>query len=152
MSALTMKTLLADYAAPADGKVTVVGAGWSVTGPDPSPFAIVAMVSVPWDRTNELHILQLDLLDEDGKPAKPLGAPPDLPSPFHIEQPFEVGRPPGVPRGTDLEWNLPMNFAPIPLEGGHRYVWQFHLDGEMNAEWNLSYFVRPTPHGLRLAN
>ena len=32
--------LLADYAAVADGKLTIVGGGWSVTGPVSPPFAI----------------------------------------------------------------------------------------------------------------
>src|SRR4029077_19300015 len=32
--------LLADFAQVADGKLTVVGGGWSLTGPEPTPFGI----------------------------------------------------------------------------------------------------------------
>ena len=38
--------LLADYAQVADGKLTVVGGGWSLTGPEPSPFGIAILVGI----------------------------------------------------------------------------------------------------------
>ena len=60
--------LLADYAQVADGKLTVVGGGWSLTGPEPSPFGIAILVHVPWDQANRRHTLRLELVDADGVP------------------------------------------------------------------------------------
>ena len=48
--------LLADFAQVADGKLTVVGGGWSLTGPEPTPFGIAILVHVPWDQANRRHI------------------------------------------------------------------------------------------------
>ena len=60
--------LLADFAQVADGKLTVVGGGWSLTGPEPTPFGIAILVHVPWDQANRRHTLRLELVDADGEP------------------------------------------------------------------------------------
>ena len=53
----------ADAAASSDGKLTVVGGGWSLTGPDPVPFGIAILIRVPWDPANQRHVMRLELLD-----------------------------------------------------------------------------------------
>src|SRR3954454_25236903 len=60
--------LLADFAQVADGKLTVVGGGWSLSGPEPTPFGIAILVHVPWDQANRRHTLRLELIDADGQP------------------------------------------------------------------------------------
>ena len=66
--------MLADYAAAADGKLTAVGAGWNVIGPQPIPFAFAILVEVPWHLTNKQHTVRLELIDLDGNPVTPTGA------------------------------------------------------------------------------
>ena len=44
--------MLADAAQAVEGKLYILGGGWSVTGPEPSASAIAAYIQVPWDRTN----------------------------------------------------------------------------------------------------
>ena len=58
--------LLADYAQVADGKLTIVGGGWSVTGPEPAPFGIAILIQVPWDQANTRHSFSVELLDTSG--------------------------------------------------------------------------------------
>ena len=60
--------LLADFAQVADGKLTVVGGGWSLTGPEPTPFGIAILVHVPWDQANRRHTLRPPLVHADGLP------------------------------------------------------------------------------------
>ena len=55
--------LLADYAQVAEGKLNVIGGGWTITGPLPSPFALALLIEVPWDRANEKHQLRLELIE-----------------------------------------------------------------------------------------
>ena len=43
--------MLADSAQVSEGKLFILGGGWSVTGP-PAPSAIALHVEVPWDQTN----------------------------------------------------------------------------------------------------
>src|SRR3989304_5029340 len=64
--------LLADYAVVSDGKLTIVGGGWSQTGPEPAPFGIGLLIQVPWDQANTPHSFRGELLAADGGLAFPL--------------------------------------------------------------------------------
>ena len=59
--------MLADSAQVSEGKLFILGGGWSVTGP-PAPSAIVLHVEVPWDQTNRQLHFTLNLTDADGTP------------------------------------------------------------------------------------
>ena len=130
--------LLCDYAAVADGKLTVVGAGWLYTGPDPSPSAVGLLINVPWDQTNKKHSYTLALKDADGMPV----VTPDG-SQVTLSQEFEAGRPPGHPVGTPITIPQAFNIGPLPLEAGSRYEWELTVDGEGREEWMVGFNVRP---------
>lgn len=135
--------MLADYAQVADGKLTIVGGGWSITGPDPVPFGIAILVHVPWDQANRRHVLRLELLDADGGAVTVEG--PDgteVPLAFFDDVEFEVGRPAGIKPGTSLELPLSVNSGPLPLEPGARYEWRLSIDGEADDDWRLPFSVR----------
>ena len=68
LAAVKVTMLLADFAQVADGKLTVVGGGWSLTGPELVPFGIALLIQVPWDRAEPRHVMRLELLDADGEP------------------------------------------------------------------------------------
>jgi hypothetical protein len=59
--------MLADSAQVSEGKLFILGGGWSVTGP-PAPSAIAMLVEVPWDQTNRRLEWRLELVDSDGYP------------------------------------------------------------------------------------
>ncbi len=136
--------LLADYAQVSDGKLTVVGGGWSRTGPDPLPFAIALLVLVPWDQANRKHVMRLELVDSDGNPVMMDGEEGEAAVVFFDDIEFEVGRPAGVKPGTPLDLPLAINSAPLPLDPG-RYEWRLTIDGESDEEWRLAFTVRDTP-------
>lgn len=133
--------LLADHAQAADGKLNVIGAGWTITGPQPSPFAIGLIFDVPWDRANEEIRFRLELVDQDGN-AVEIETPEGL-QPVSIEGGFEVGRPPGIKRGTPLTFPAAINMGPQPLQPGGRYEWRLTVDGESREDWRLPFSVRP---------
>ena len=93
--------ILADYAQVADGKLTIVGGGWSVTGPRPTPFAIALLFEVPWDQANVKHRFRLDLVDADGHMVF-MPTAEESEDPVALEGEFETGRPPGLKPGTTL--------------------------------------------------
>ena len=135
--------LLADFAQVSDGKLTVVGGGWSITGPEATPFGIGILVHVPWDQANRRHILRLELLDADGQPV--LGVDEEgeeRPVVFFDDVPFEVGRPPGIKPGTPLEFTVAVNSGPLQLEPGGRYEWRLTIDGASRDDWRLPFSVR----------
>ena len=84
--------MLADAAQAVEGKLYILGGGWSLTGPAPSPSAIALYIQVPWDRTNVEHSFRLDLVDSDGN-AVELETEADADEPVTFEGSFEVGRP-----------------------------------------------------------
>ena len=131
--------MLADHAQTAGGKLFVSGGGLSSVAVG-QPFALVLLIEVPWDRANERHEFRLRLIDEDGKAVGPLGAPP-----VEIGGQFEVGRPPGTKKGSNLPFNMSINFAPMPLQPEKSYVWSLSVDGETNPEWQVTFTATPPP-------
>jgi hypothetical protein len=134
--------LLADYAQVAEGKLNVIGGGWSITGPQPVPFALALLIDVPWDRTNEQHRIQLELVDADGNDVV-VPLPDGTEGPISIEAAFEVGRPPGLKRGTPITVPLAINLGPQPLPPGGRYEWRLSINGESDEDWRLPFSTRP---------
>ncbi len=134
--------LLADYAVVADGKLVVVGGGWSVAGPTPGPFAIALKIEVPWDQGNSKHKMRLELVDADGHPVLVPGEG-DLEQQLAIEGEFEAGRPAGLKAGTPLDVMLAVNLPPQPIPAGGRYEWRLSIDGATNEDWRLAFTMRP---------
>ena len=134
--------LLADFAQVADGKLTVVGGGWSLTGPELVPFGIALLIQVPWDRANQRHVMRLELVDADGQPVLvETDEDGEQPIVFFDDLPFEVGRPPGLKPGTYLDFPVAVNSAPLSLEPG-LYVWRLTIDDEADPDWRLPFTVR----------
>ena len=133
--------MLADAAQAAEGKLYILGGGWSVTGPAPSPSAIALFIQVPWDRTNVEHSFRFDLVDSDGN-AVELETDPGAEEPVTFEGAFEVGRPPGVKPGTSIDVPLAINVGPLPLPPGGRYEWRLSINEESHEDWRLPFSTR----------
>lgn len=131
--------LLADAAQAVGGKLYILGGGWSIVGPNPSPMAIALKIEVPWDLTNTKHVLRLDLLDSDGTAY----VPPEQTDPLVIEGEFEVGRPTGLKAGTPIDFPLAVNIAPLQLEADRRYEWRLTIDGKGQSDWYVAFTTRP---------
>ena len=129
--------LLADSAQAVEGKLYILGGGWSVIGPEPTPMAIAVKIDVPWDQTNRRHTWQLALLDADGSPVAAEEHP------IEIGGEFEVGRPVGTKPGTPIDLPLAINIGPLPLAPDARYVWRLSIDGHSDEDWRLAFSTRP---------
>jgi hypothetical protein len=134
--------VLADAATVSDGKLNLLGAGWTVTGPQPTPMAIGLLVAIPWSEANRPHRLRISLVDSDGQLVNFIASDG---SSHHIEvqADLEVGRPPGLLPGSPLPVPLAIPITPLPLEPGHRYVWQLHFDDRTHDDWRVVFDTRP---------
>lgn len=132
---------LADAAQEANGKLFILGGGWSVTGPDVPPMAVALKIDVPWTEANRTHQWELVLIDADGNPV--LLPAPEGQQELRTGGDFEVGRPPGLVPGTEIDLPLAVNVGPLPLEPGQRFSWQLWIDGETQEDWSRSFTVRP---------
>ena len=133
--------LLANAAEVADGKLFILGGGWSVYGPTPTPSAVAIKIDVPWSQANRIHQWVLRLEGEDDAEVVQLPTPEGL-QPVEIGGEFELGRPPGVKEGTPLDLPLAIGLGPMPLDAGRRYQWRLLINHQSRPEWVLSFTVR----------
>jgi hypothetical protein len=117
--------ILCDSAQVADGKLYVLGGGWSICGPGPFLHGLAIKVEVPWNAANQKHQLSADLIHQDGNPVT-IGDPP---GPVAFGSEFEVGRPPGILPATPLDVPLAVNFGPMELPAGELFAWRIKVDG-----------------------
>ena len=109
--------LLCDAAQVADGKLYILGGGWSITGPDPVPSAIALKLEVDWHEADISHHWELFLEDADGRPV--LVDTPEGAQPVEVRGEFTVAKPPAIPEGAPIDVALAVNLGPIPLRPGH---------------------------------
>lgn len=142
---MRVSLLLADFAqADQQGKVHAIGLAWTnITTPLP-PFAVVIIVDIGWDETNEPHRLTCELLDDDGRP---VGVPgPVGMQPLRFEMQVEAGRPPRTLHGTAFRSALAVNVSGgVPLPPG-RYQWRASVDGFDEATTTESFLVNAPPN------
>ena len=124
MDALEPKIMLltADAASISEGKINMLGAGWTRVSAGPANFCVVVRLEIPWSMTNVKIPWSLDLIDQDGHqyvPVENSGA-------LHFEGEVEVGRPAGISEGSSLEAPLLMPFVQLPLRIG-KYEWRFQV-------------------------
>ena len=129
--------LLADAAQVSEGKLYILGGGWTFTGPGPQPSAIAMHFEIPWNETNRRHHWRLDLVDSDDDPVTINGEP------VVLRGAMEAGRPPGTPPGTPIPVALAINLGPIPLDASRRYEWRLTVGTETRDEWRLAFNTRP---------
>lgn len=135
--------LLCDAAQVADGKLYILGGGWSMTGPDPVPSAVALKVDVDWNEAGQPHHWELFLEDADGRPV--MVDTPDGAQPVEVRGEFTVSQPAGVPEGSPIDVALAVNMGPIPLRPGTRFTWRLVVDGEALPGASLGFTTRPVP-------
>ena len=114
---MNVTMLLADSAQVADGKLYILGGGWSVTGPEPVPSAVAIKVAVDWHEFNASHHWELILEDADGKLVQ--FETPEGTQTIEVRGDFSTSTPDDVPQGTPVDVPIAVNFGPIPLAPGH---------------------------------
>jgi hypothetical protein len=134
---MKVTVLLADYAKVSDGKLDVLGAGWSmINAQGPFGFFVAALFQIPWDQTNMEHAFRLELLDADGRPV----ATADGTDTLRVDGQFEAGRPAGLRPGTPVDAPLVVPFGPLLLESG-RYEIRLTINGETKEDWFVAFTV-----------
>ena len=123
------------------GTVSALGIGWSMVSTPTPPTAVIIFIKVPWDQTNTRHQLRLHLVDADGNDVMIAQTPTGEAAPLEVQADFEVGRPPGLPHGTDIDQVMSLNIAAgMPLIPGETYQWRVQINGEEKAA--RSFLVR----------
>ncbi|MGD1013048.1 MAG: hypothetical protein ABR963_01480 [Acidimicrobiales bacterium] len=138
---MNVTMLLADSAQVADGKLYILGGGWSVTGPEPVPSAVAIKVAVDWHEFNSQHHWELILEDADGKLVQ--FETPEGTQTIEVRGDFSTSTPDDVPQGTPVDVPIAVNFGPIPLAPASRFTWRLVIDGESLPGASVSFTTRP---------
>ena len=119
ITSLTVKVtmLLCDAAQVSDGKLYILGGGWSMTGPEPVPSAVALKIDVDWHEAEASHHWELFLEDADGRPV--LMETAEGTQPVEVRGEFTVSQPPGIPEGSPIDVALAVNLGPDPVGPGH---------------------------------
>jgi hypothetical protein len=142
LSMPTLETLLiANHAEAINGLLYMSGAGWTdmfravpPKGSAPSNhFGVAVTILVSWNETNRKYHLTIRLETDDSREVA------------KVEADMEMGRPPGLPPGSDLRAVVAINFdIQFPSAGGYRIVGQI---GEEPPR-SVSFRVRDVPVAL----
>ena len=135
--------LLCDAAQVSDGKLFILGGGWSMTGPDPVPSAVALKIDVDWHEAETSHHWELFLEDADGQPV--LMETAEGTQPVEVRGEFTVSQPLGIPEGSPIDVALAVNLGPLPLAPGTRFAWRLMIDGEALPGASLGFTTRPRP-------
>lgn len=124
-SPVSAQLILCDAAvADGNGKIHMLGAGWSTTTSPTAASAVAVLMKIPWDRANHPLQVSLKLLSSDGVPLLlPTGNGSVA---VGHEGTIEVGRPAGVAHGSLLDASLVLSVPSLPLIPG-RYEWRLEF-------------------------
>lgn len=138
--------MLADSAQAVDGKLYILGGGWrAVTGqrlPFSHPMAIAVGFLVDWTETNRQHQFNLTIQADDTKENL-----------AQLEGTLEVGRPVGIPAGTQQRALFALNMTPEFKSDGP-YTVSLLVDGQdlartsftvIDASKKAEPFTQPPP-------
>ena len=109
--------LLCDAAQVSDGKLYILGGGWSMTGPDPVPSAVALKIDVDWHEAEKPHHWELFLEDADGRPVMMETA--EGSQPVEVRGEFTVSQPSGHPRGISHRRGVGRESGPNSARPGH---------------------------------
>jgi hypothetical protein len=140
---MNVTILLADSAQVAEGKLYILGGGWSLSGPEPVPSAVAIKVEVDTHEFDRMHHWELFLEDADGQLVQ-FDSPEGLQT-IEIRGDFSASAPEGVPAGTPVDVPIAVNLGPIPLSPNSRFTWRLVIDGESLDGSTASFSTRPLP-------
>ena len=128
---IQLNLILADYAKVSDGKLDLLGGGWSsCVGPHVGPCAVVMLAKVPSSWSGQQIEVKLELFDEDGKPVN--NAP---------KAAIKVVPQGGLRPGEPLDLPFAMGVQPFMVIPNRRYEWRATVNGETSSSWQASFFV-----------
>jgi hypothetical protein len=112
---MEVQMLLCDFAEVLNGKLYIMGGGWSWIGVNqPVSIAVALKIMIPWNDANTPHQLKFVLVNADGHPV--IQSTPEGDKPVEVIGPFGVGRPYGVRQRSDLDLPVTFKLGPLVLD------------------------------------
>lgn len=118
--------ILADAAQVVGGKLYLLGGAWDTLNvaqafPVQQRLAVAVSFRIPWNETNQRHNIEIEILTEDGKQVA------------KIDGQVEVGRPPGIPVGSDQRAQIAADIG-IQFDQPGSFSIIASIEGQKDAE------------------
>jgi hypothetical protein len=134
--------LLADAAQVADGKLYIIGGGWEVCGPEPTPMALAVKVEIPPSQARRKHTWSVTLIDAHGEPVL-LPVDGEKSSVAIHGQFARIGDLKSLQTEGPAHLLFAVNISPLPLEPDSSYAWRLTIDNQTRRDWLVSFRTRP---------
>jgi hypothetical protein len=125
------------------GKVHLLGAGWSLTGPTVPATAVAGFLRIPWDDVKDDFTFHLRLVDDDRNPVE-LPVTSGKSKTVGFEGRLAVGNNPPqerVARQIPMNLSFSLTIPPLPLAPGSAYEWILDV-GDIEVA-SVRFGVRP---------
>ncbi len=135
--------LLAEAVQVADGKLNVLGAGWSQIGVGPSQMAVAILIEFSAAEAPGEHHFELFLTDSDHQPVftdSPAGS-----MPVEVRGDASVQLPPDFDARLPVPWPIAVNVPGLTLTPETGFQWNLVIDGHTEPGWVLPFRSAPLP-------
>ena len=133
--------ILADSAQVVGNKLYLLGGGWDMLAvsagfPVEQRCAIAVSVKIPWNETNQRHTFEMEVSEETPGTEAPKSI-------VKVGSQFEVGRPPGIPLGSDQRIQLAIDMT-LKIEHPGTKVVVARIEGQEMRRIHFNVVSRPT--------
>ena len=158
ISPFIVNVVLADRGqTDSNGKIGLLGAGWSAVAVGPNgdiPTQVVAVfVEAPWNECNKLVQVSMALMNADGRfvqvPGSPEPANSDGSGPLRFNQEITFSPPEGAPPATAGTASFMIELMGGLPVGPGTYRWVVEIDGKSNPSWSTGFSVIQPPSVFR---
>jgi hypothetical protein len=129
--------LLAEAVQVADGKLNILGAGWSQIAAGPSPMAIAVLLELGAREAAGDHHFELFLTDADHQPVFTQG--PDGALAVEVRGDASVNLAENYDERVPVPWPIAVNVPGLALAPATAYQWNLVVDGQSHPEWVLPF-------------
>jgi hypothetical protein len=136
---------LAEAVQVAEGKLNILGAGWSQINAGPSPIAIAVLIEFAGGEANGEHHFELFLTDTEHQPVFTDSATGS--TPVEVRGDATVALPDGYDSTLKVPWPIAVNIPGLTLEPDRGYQWNLVVDGHTDPGWVLPFRTVLPPAG-----
>jgi hypothetical protein len=137
--------LLAEAVQVAEGKLNILGAGWSQLGAGPTQVAIAVLIEFTASEADGSHHFELFLTDDAHQPI--FTESPNGDMPVEVRGDANVALPEGYDERVPVPWPIGINVPGLVLEGGRAYQWNLVVDGHTDPTWVLPFRTAAAAEG-----
>ena len=131
---LNLTLLLGDIARVAEGKLDILGAGFTVA-PVPANIAVGLIVGVPWAALGGNYRIEIKLQSAEGDVVLNERSEPLITAWGDLAP----HRPPGVVLGLPASLAMAWNFGGLPLEPDRQYRFQASVNGQDYPDAGITF-------------